>query len=175
MRMSRRYLSHLNDTIIHKKYFLDSALMMANYLNKINEGELALGLLVRAMQHDNSKLEGTELQHFLELNALEKKLTEEGIWEVPKGIIKDLISEHWKNNRHHPEHFEDVSKMSELDIIEMVCDWHSRSCQFRNDLIAYVDEQQRVRFNFPQDMFQKIRGYCLIISELPPIREMELT
>lgn len=37
-----------------------------------------------------------------------------------------LIETHWKNNRHHPEYFKDISNMEELDIIEMVCDWYAR-------------------------------------------------
>ena len=43
-------------------------------------------------------------------------------------IIKPAIDHHYKENRHHPEHFEDgISGMNLVDICEMISDWKAAS------------------------------------------------
>jgi hypothetical protein len=74
-----------------------------------------------------------------------------------------LVELHWKNNRHHPEYFDDVSQMEEIDIIEMCCDWHARSVQYDTDLLEFAKIRQENRFHFPEDMYKKILKYCNVL------------
>ena len=46
--------------------------------------------------------------------------------------------------------------MKEIDIIEMVCDWHARSVQYGTNLMEFVTVRQENRFKFPQEMYEKI-------------------
>ena len=79
-------------------------------------------------------------------------------------IMKKSIELHWKHNSHHPEYFENVEDMSELDIMEMCCDWHARSQQYGTDFLSFVKTRQENRFHFPETMFEKIWNYCVILE-----------
>jgi hypothetical protein len=78
---------------------------------------------------------------------------------------REIIEMHWENNRHHPEHFEDIVSMTELDIVEMCCDWYARSLQYGTDFIEFIKTRQETRFHFPEDMFNEILKYCIILEE----------
>jgi hypothetical protein len=111
--------------------------------------------------HDHSKLEMDEVAYFIQLIA------DESTGGVPNGILterqKMLIELHWKRNRHHPEFFSDLSKMSEIDIMEMVCDWAARSAQYQNSLLEFVHRMQNERFHFDDKMFEKVIAYCNVL------------
>ena len=79
---------------------------------------------------------------------------------------RDIIRLHWKNNRHHPEHFDDISQMSDLDIWEMVCDWYARSLQYDTNFLEFVNTRQKNRFDFPEQQFEKIYKYCITVDEI---------
>ena len=76
---------------------------------------------------------------------------------------RQAIELHWKNNRHHPEFFSDPENMSKLDILEMICDWHSRSVQYGTDLREFVKIRQENRFQFPENMIKTIWFYIDVI------------
>lgn len=157
----------LEDTITHKKHVLDSCLAMATYLYDDGMEELALDLLNRASSHDVSKFCREELLN-LSLLAFDKndfKNPECGISDKQR----ELVSAHWRSNRHHPEHFETYDDMTDLDIIEMVCDWHARSVEHQTPFIDFVKTRQESRFHFPCEMFKQILSYCYIINELIPV------
>lgn len=151
----------IQDTIIHKKYVLDSALKMFAYLCSIDKEDLGVELLKRAAVHDNSKFEDEELYLLSRLSDSHEAFTD------PKYTLsenqKKSIQLHWQHNSHHPEFYEDPSQMSELDILEMVCDWHARSSQYDTDLLEFVETRQKNRFNFEPKMYKKIIKYCKII------------
>lgn len=153
----------IEDTIIHKKYVLDSALKMFHYLCSVNKEELGLELLKRAVVHDNSKLEDEELYLLSRLSDREEAFTEAEYTLNEKQ--KQSIKLHWQNNSHHPEHYKNSSEMTELDILEMVCDWHARSTQYETDLLEFVKTRQNNRFKFEDKMYKKIIRYCKIISK----------
>ena len=77
---------------------------------------------------------------------------------------KDAIALHYKHNAHHPEHFESVLDMEKIDILEMCCDWHARSTQYKTDFLDYVKTAQETRFHFPDWMFQEIWHYCEVLA-----------
>lgn len=153
-------MNHIKDTVIHKKHMMDSALKMADKLIQNGEEELAIELLKRSIYHDNSKIGKDEII-LLSSITNKKALMDPNINLNEKE--KESIEKHWEKNRHHPEHFKDVKEMEEIDIIEMVCDWHARSVQHETDMIDFVVIRQKNRFHFPEDMFKKIIYYCNLI------------
>ena len=157
-----KVLFHIKDTIEHKKLVLDSANILCSYLFSISEFELGIQLIQRAASHDNSKFEKNELFDISSIND------DFDNFKKPNKLLEsedlEKIKRHWKNNRHHPEHFTSVTNMSEIDILEMVCDWHARSCQYNTNLIEFCETRQENRFHFPEEMYAKIHKYCEIIT-----------
>jgi Family of unknown function (DUF5662) len=47
--------------------------------------------------------------------------------------VKLAIHHHVPVNRHHPEFHADPNDMSDVDLIEMVCDWTAMSQEFGQD------------------------------------------
>lgn len=157
------YFRHLKDTMIHKRYFLDSAWFMAKYLLNNKEYELALNLLRRANVHDNSKLSKDEIDKFIQI----QEISQFGLnpKQVVNEAIKGMLTLHYNNNKHHPEHYADFDKMSEIDVIEMVCDWHSRAVQCNSSLMDFVTYQQEARFHFSDELYHKILHYCEVFND----------
>ena len=158
-----KILYHISDTIIHKKYVLDSANILCKYLFSVDKKELGLKLVQRAADHDNSKFESKELLDIASISDNFSNFKDANLLLENEDLEK--IKEHWKNNRHHPEHFSNIENMEELDILEMICDWHARSKQHETDLLEFVKVRQNNRFHFPKHMFEKILFYCNIIVE----------
>lgn len=156
-----KILYHISDTIIHKKYVLDSANILCKYLFSVDKKELGLKLVQRAADHDNSKFESKELLDIASISDNFSNFKDANLLLENEDLEK--IKEHWKNNRHHPEHFSNIENMEELDILEMICDWHARSKQHETDLLEFVKVRQNNRFHFPKHMFEKILFYCNII------------
>lgn len=156
----REIKKHIEDTLIHKKYFNESCLKMIEYLYKVNRTDDVLELARRCVIHDNSKLTDEEINLFLQLpeevSGHKRQLTEQH---------KKLLAVHWKNNRHHPEYHDDCNKMLEIDIIEMCVDWDARSRQFGNNVLDYAIKTAKERFSFDNEMFEKVLMYCKILSD----------
>lgn len=151
------------DTMYHKSLVINACIKMANYLFENDKVDLGLLLLQRANIHDNSKLVGPELELLSSLSEDKAGFTDPSIQLTSQQ--KKIIEYHWANNRHHPEYFKDVSEMSELDILEMVCDWYARSEQYATDFLSFVVSRQENRFHFPAEMFEKIYNYCVILNK----------
>lgn len=160
--MHKDKIKHLEETIIHKKMVLEACWKMSRYLDSVGREKEAIEILRRAAVHDNSKLGDEEIEAFSTIVNDKSCLgnAEKQLDEVKLNIIKI----HWKNNSHHPEHFEHKEDMTEMDIIEMVCDWYARSMEYGNDLIEFVKKRQSERFHFPEKMFEKIIEYCEVFN-----------
>lgn len=158
-----KILSHIRETMLHKSYVIKSCLKMSDYLVSVGKEDLGVLLLQRANIHDNSKLVGPELELLSSIYGSQNAFLNPNIALTENE--KMIIEAHWANNRHHPEHFDDLSKMSELDMLEMVCDWYARSLQYETDFLDFLKTRQETRFNFPEDLFKKIFGYCEILEK----------
>lgn len=154
---------HIQDTLTHKHFFIQSALKMIEYLYAQDRYEDALELAKRCSMHDHSKLEMDEVEMFIQMPI------EEHHDKKPNGRLTEeqraLIEMHWKRNRHHPEFFSDYHKMSEIDILEMVCDWYARSLQFETDFMQFVHDIPQDRFEFDDEFFARVYQYCLILND----------
>lgn len=154
---------HIKDTILHKKFMLECGLILIDYLYKNNRSEEALELAKRCARHDNSKFEGEEIAQFIKLDKSRTSMIDSEI--NLSEDVKRIIAVHWKNNKHHPEHFKSYKDMTEIDIMEMVCDWYARSQQFKTDFLSFVKTRQEKRFCFDEEFFEKVYNYCTIIHE----------
>ena len=152
----------MEDFVLHKKYVMESGLILIHYLMEQQKTTTALELLKRLSVHDNSKLESEEFNMLclIPYNTTTFKNANISLDDN----MKECISLHWKHNRHHPEHFESHSDMTELDIMEMCCDWHARSCQYHTDFLDFVYTRQETRFHFSDGIFEKILYYCNILN-----------
>lgn len=159
-----RYNFFVSDLILHKQYVLETCKIMALWLDSQGRHDEGKELLIRGMVHDKSKLSDEELDSFLELKIKDKCFKNAN--SIMNDFEKQHIAIHWKNNRHHPEYFEDINDMEEMDILEMVCDWAARSMQYGTDLVEFVETRQKNRFKFPDNMYEKIHGYCEIMKSL---------
>lgn len=162
--MDERYAFFVSDLIAHKKYVLDTCKMMAFYLDSVGRHDESLELLRKGFTHDMSKLNPEELESFLELKIKNKCFKNAN--SIMNDFEKEHIAIHWRNNSHHPEHFERVEDMEEIDILEMVCDWAARSMQYGTNLVEFIETRQVNRFKFPDPMYQKIHEYCVIMQEM---------
>lgn len=152
--------NQIKDTLTHKKLVMDSGYKMCEYLFLENKDELALELINRIIVHDNSKFSNKELYGLSSIKD-RASLVDPNVLLTQEQ--EEIIREHWKVNRHHPEFYSKVENMTEIDIIEMCCDWHARSVQSQTNLIDFVETRQKNRFHFPQQTYNLIIKYCKIL------------
>lgn len=153
-------MADLNAELIREKY--DSFQDTSDHINAVRLllNEVVSIILVRAAQHDKSKLREPEKQIFDEYTPKLKATT------YGSGEYKNMLSEmqvaldhHYMNNRHHPEYFNDgISSMTLIDIVEMLCDWMAatkrhadgdimESIKINQNRFGYSDELKQILFN----------------------------
>ena len=159
--MDEKIVTVLMDTMLHKDLVLASCWKMANYYIKAKEIDKAIEILKRGWLHDNSKFGEDELTALAEIDD-DRMSMRDACKSLPPEK-KAFLKLHYEHNTHHPEHWEDVSQMPEMDVVEMCCDWHARSLQYGTDLIEFVKTRQENRFHFPEPMFKRIQEYCQIL------------
>lgn len=158
--INENIMYQIKDTLVHKELVMQCGYKMCEYLSENNKDDLALELINRIIVHDNSKFTKSEL-YGLSTIFNRSALIDPTVLLSPQQ--QDVIQTHWYNNRHHPEYFDDVSEMLEIDIIEMVCDWYARSIQCNTDLISFIEIRQENRFHFPEKIYKKIIEYCNVL------------
>lgn len=88
----------------------------------------------RGIIHDKSKLREPEAGIFKEYTSKLRGSTY-GSEEYKKflGEMKPALDHHYKENRHHPEHFDNgIGDMTLIDLIEMFCDWKAATLRHKN-------------------------------------------
>lgn len=154
----------INDALMHRACVMRSGKYLSKYLIHCNRSVDAIRLLARCSIHDISKIQNTE--EFLSLASIIDQIDSmHNVEHVLSTSQQEAIRLHWKNNSHHPEHYESSNDMSELDIMEMACDCHARSKQYGTNLIDYIDAQQRLRFHFDPRHLYMLKRYCLVLVE----------
>lgn len=156
-------LKQLNDIGEHKVYVLKCSTALANYLMKHNREQDALNVMKRAFEHDFSKLNKDEFY------GMAKFADDMQALKDPKAKTSTekeyYINIHRSRNKHHPEYWENLKEMTELDIMELACDWCSRSEQFQTNVIEFLETRQETQFHFPKDAYENIKKYLLIITD----------
>ena len=93
-------------------------------------------LRARAAVHDASKLGPHERTPYVWLTEFHRCRRNGESFAYPDGVEEQSarpIRHHVTTNRHHPEYHADVNAMSDVDLIEMVCDWTAMAEEFDQD------------------------------------------
>jgi hypothetical protein len=93
-------------------------------------------LLERANVHDASKFGPEERVPYVWLTQYHRCRRNGEPFQYPEGVadsVKRAIRHHVTTNRHHPEFHDDPNDMSDVDLIEMVCDWTAMAQEFDQD------------------------------------------
>lgn len=122
-----------------------------NYLNCVIKA-----LLVRAEQHDQTKLESPEVEIFDEYTHKLRGITY-GSDEYKRCMaeMKPAIDHHNANNRHHPEHHANGFKdMDMIDLIELICDWKAATMRHADGDIFKSIAINKKRFGYGDEIEQ---------------------
>jgi len=107
----------------------------------------------RAFTHDVSKLYSPEVELFAEQNAKLKYLTYGSPeYDECKLALKPALDHHFREERHHPEHFKNgIADMTLIDIIEMLCDCKASSLRQNNGNLLLSFDGLCEKYNIPKD------------------------
>jgi len=112
-------------------------------------------LLDRAKVHDNSKLSGLEKELFDKYTPILKTITY-GSDDYKKSLemLKPALDNHYKENTHHPEHYENgINDMDLFDILEMLNDWKAATKRTKTGDIKKSLEINKDRFNISDQLY----------------------
>jgi hypothetical protein len=90
-------------------------------------------LIERGRIHDASKFGPEERIPYVWLTEYHRCRRNGEPFTYPEGMeeqVKQAIRHHVTTNRHHPEFHADPNHMSDVDLIEMVCDWTAMAQEF---------------------------------------------
>lgn len=123
----RTKLTREMKTLFVKRTRHHISLVRANLLVMVGYKGIPLkDLAERAVNHDQSKWSEAEAEGYTWLNW-KYHLAQQKTVEILPEKVDATINKSWKHhvttNRHHPEFFNNCNEMSDLDIVEMVCDW----------------------------------------------------
>lgn len=121
----------------------------------------------RGRFHDASKLDEPEASAFATA-SLQLSQTEYGSDEYNASLseLAPALTHHYKNNRHHPEHWAGgVRDMTLIDMIEMLVDWKAAGERHKDGSIAQSLDRNRIRFKYGEEID---RILCRTAAELWP-------
>lgn len=90
----------------------------------------------RAEIHDASKFGPEERTAYIWLTEHHRCRQNGEPFAYPEGMedqVRAAVEHHTRSNRHHPDFHADPNDMSEVDLIEMVCDWTAMAQEFDQD------------------------------------------
>lgn len=90
-------------------------------------------LLQRGREHDASKFSEEERIPYIWLTEYHRCRHSGQPFSYPPGMeeqVEAAIQHHMSANRHHPEYYANPNDMTDVDIIEMVCDWTAMAQEF---------------------------------------------
>ena len=118
-------------------------------------------LIARTKVHDASKFGPQERVPYIWLTEFHRCRRNGEPFDYPDGIeqqVKRATHHHLTSNRHHYQFHADPNDMTEVDLIEMVCDWTAMSQEFDQDggsARAWADKTigNHVKFNTAKTQF----------------------
>lgn len=118
--------------------------------------EVIIELKTRALTHDRSKIESEiEASTFEIYTPLLKDCTY-GSEQYKQFLesMKPALDHHYKNNRHHPEHFKNgVDGMTLIDLVEMLCDWKAATLRHKDGNISKTLDINKKRFSMSDQLY----------------------
>lgn len=130
---------HLDNLIRHIELVRDAGVLLGKRLMRAGEKEFGRLLIARVFVHDATKFYGAEWKY---LHAGK---------DVPQDKLELAITQHRETNEHHPEYWGGISRMPELAVAEMVCDWYARAQEFGTGLRDWIKEHAVERFKIVKD------------------------
>jgi hypothetical protein len=117
---------------------------------------IILMLANRHKNHDKSKLEEPEKSIFDEYTPKLRDTTygspEYKVFLSEMGVG---LKHHYKNNSHHPEHFDNgVNGMTLVDLIEMFCDWKAATERHADGDLGKSIEINKKRFKMTDQLVE---------------------
>lgn len=128
------------------------------HIKRVNEILIyfSVDLLKRAAIHDDSKLHSPEKELFDEFTPKLKESTygSDEYYEFLEGL-KEALDHHYKNNSHHPEHYENgINGMNLFDLVEMIADWKAATERHDDGDINKSLEINQQRFEYTDQLKQ---------------------
>jgi hypothetical protein len=118
-------------------------------------------LIKRGVVHDFSKYGSEEAEIFAEVTPeLEGTTYGSEKYERLLDRLGTALDHHYKNNSHHPEHYDGtVESMPLLDLIEMLCDWEAATHRHEDgDILESIEENSK-DYEYDEDMKEKFREF----------------
>jgi hypothetical protein len=120
----------------------------------------AFEVLKRGDCHDRSKFTDPELAGFTKYTS-KLKGTTYGSVEYNQHLteMKLTLDQHYANNRHHPEFFENgIRGMTLVDLVEMLFDWWAATKRHADgDIMRSIDLNEK-RFSIPPELSDIFRN-----------------
>jgi hypothetical protein len=113
-------------------------------------------LLLRAHQHDQSKLHEPEKELFDKFTLRLKQLIY-GSEEYKKSLeeLKPALTHHYAKNSHHPEHYVGgIDDMTLVDVVEMLCDWKAATARMSDGNIRKSLIANKERFHISDQLYK---------------------
>lgn len=130
---------HLENLLRHIKLVQEAAYIMGTRLIKGDRFEFGKALIQRGFVHDSSKFQGIEWE-YLHVGP-----------DVPEDKLRQAITQHVTTNDHHPEFWGGISKMPEICVAEMCCDWMARAQEFGTSIHDWVEGKAIDKFKIKRD------------------------
>jgi hypothetical protein len=110
----------------------------------------------RAQSHDASKWSSEERGPYTWLTEFHRCRRLGLPFTYPDGMeerVRAAIQHHLHSNRHHPEFHDDPNHMTDVDLMEMVCDWTAMAQEFGEcggSARGWADKTVGVRVHFDE-------------------------
>ena len=127
-------------------------------------------LIARAKVHDASKFGPEERIPYVWITEFHRCRHFGTPFNYPQGMegkVNLAIAHHMMTNRHHPEYHADPNDMSDVDLIEMICDWTAMSQEFGQDggsARGWADKTIGIRVHFNDAIREFIYGMIELLD-----------
>lgn len=126
-----------------------------------------VSLLARGKSHDKSKYSKKEKLPYIWLTWWHKEKNAGRKFEYPEGMkekIKMAAKGHVNINKHHPQAHSSPTKMSNIDIAEMVADWAAMSQELNDSLKGWADKNVGSKWKFDKSQTKLIYDLVGILT-----------
>lgn len=116
---------------------------------------VAIDLIRRAHNHDASKLVKPEVEIFDEYTPKLREMTygSDEYKEALAEMTEKGLGHHYRENDHHPEHFENgIHDMGLVELIEMFCDWWAATERHNDGNLHESIEKNAERFGYGSEL-----------------------
>lgn len=124
-------------------------------LSDLFDEDKAKILIDRGINHDASKFGLDEYNDYV---CLTWNLNVDSTFPVPDTFGK-AQKHHYSNNRHHPEFYNNILEMTDLDLAEMVADIFAMSEEFNDSPIEYLNNNHFKKYSFSKEQLNNIIKY----------------